>query len=185
MARILTSFRQPLMTDTGIGYRGRACGRQRDDGRWEGWLEFEPDDGSEPLRTPRETTQPTLSAMEYWAAGLTFVYLEGALARAIDALRAPEPVEVVETPAYDAPAPSRAARESASEPVTSEAILDPFAIYARGEGLLRERLGALSARHLRGILRSYALAEDVALDGLDEAELIELIVAAVRTRMAA
>jgi hypothetical protein len=72
----------PLSTRDGRRYTARACGRERSDARWEGWLEFVPDDGTEVLRTPRETTQPNLADLRYWASGLTPVYLEGALERA-------------------------------------------------------------------------------------------------------
>jgi hypothetical protein len=51
---------------------------------WEGWIEFEPSDGGAAIRTPRETTQPNLKDLEYWATGLTEAYLEGALVRALD-----------------------------------------------------------------------------------------------------
>jgi len=59
------------------------CGRDREDGTWEGWLEFHPTDAGHPtLSTERETSQPNRTALEYWADGLEPVYLEGALARA-------------------------------------------------------------------------------------------------------
>jgi hypothetical protein len=64
------------------GYAVRVRGRAREDGRWEGWLEFEPGRGGRALRTPRETTQPNRDALRYWATGLEPIYLEGALARA-------------------------------------------------------------------------------------------------------
>jgi hypothetical protein len=67
----------------------------------------------------------------------------------------------------------------------AEAILDPFAVYAKGETLLRRQLGALAARHLRNIVRAYELAPDLGLEDVDEPELIELIVASVRDRRAA
>jgi hypothetical protein len=64
-------------------YSTRICGEERVDGTWEGWLEFEPTDSSQPtLVTERETSQPNRSALEYWADGLEPIYLEGALARA-------------------------------------------------------------------------------------------------------
>jgi hypothetical protein len=199
MARVLHAFRQEVaLADT--VYRARACGRQRYDGLWEGWIEFEPDDGSVPLRTARETTQPTLATLEYWAAGLTPVYLEGALSRAIDAERDIVPPEVPETPAYDAPSPSRTSRQAQpvgdiaaaaarpDAPTPSEAVLDPFSIYAKsGEEVLRERLAALGARHLRTIVRAYALAPEAeaAIEAMTEAELIAVIVTVVRARLAA
>jgi hypothetical protein len=64
-------------------------------------------------------------------------------------------------------------------------VLNPFSIFRKGEGLLRLQLRALSARHLRSIVRAYRLAEDIDPDALDALELAELIVVGVRTRLAA
>jgi hypothetical protein len=67
----------------GHAYRSRACGRQRADGTWIGWLEFTPTGtGGLVRRSPRETTQPNRGALQYWALGLSEVYLDGALERA-------------------------------------------------------------------------------------------------------
>ena len=66
----------------GVRYRARACGRPIGH-LWEGWVEMIPFgelDGV--IRTGRETTQPNRTDLEYWAAGLTPIYLEGALFRA-------------------------------------------------------------------------------------------------------
>jgi hypothetical protein len=200
MAQVLHIFRQTVGTTAGrLAYRAQACGRQREDGLWEGWVEFVPDDGSVTLRTARETTQPTLATLEYWAAGLTPVYLDGALTRAIAARQEPPRLETPETPAYDEPAPARAIQPAAAPverrsseihaqaPASGEPVLDPFSLYAKDEGLLRERLGALGARHLRTIVRAYDLVgdADVALETFSDAQLIEIVVAAVRRRMAA
>ena len=69
----------------GTAFHARACGEEMSDGLWQGWLEFEPLEGSsgQPLRSPRETTQPNRTDAVYWATGLTAVYLEGALERAL------------------------------------------------------------------------------------------------------
>lgn len=64
-------------------YSVHICGEQRGDATWEGWLEFHPVNSELPiLRTDQESSQPNLSALEYWADGLEPIYLEGALARA-------------------------------------------------------------------------------------------------------
>ena len=64
-------------------YMVRICGEERPDGTWEGWLEFVPlDPALSSRRTDRETTQPDLSAVEYWATGLEPMYLAGAFERA-------------------------------------------------------------------------------------------------------
>lgn len=164
-------------------YTAQACGRVREDGIWEGWLEFVPHDGSAVLRSARETTQPKLTDLEYWAAGLTPVYLRGALERTLT----PPPV-VVEPPAvrsvYDEPAaPSIPVTGRAAEP---EPVLDPFSVYAKGEDLLRRQLAALSPRHLRAIILGYGLVDPTGVDltGLTRPELTALIVAAVRRRAA-
>jgi hypothetical protein len=66
-----------------VTYIARILGDERPDGTWEGWIEFHPRDSSHPiLSTERETSQPNLAALEYWAQGLEPIYLEGALARA-------------------------------------------------------------------------------------------------------
>jgi hypothetical protein len=58
-------------------------GEARLDGTWEGWLEFIPlSPALASLRTDRETTQPDLSALEYWSTGLEPMYLAGAFERA-------------------------------------------------------------------------------------------------------
>jgi hypothetical protein len=186
MAHVVMIYdRSPLTTADGCLYTAQACGRQRTDGMWEGWLEFVPDDDSPVLRSQRETTQPNLVDLEYWATGLSPVYLEGALQRTI---RPPVVTEEVVAPAipsvYDEPAPAPVA---VAETPLPEAVLDPFSAYAKGEDLLRRQLGALSPRHLRAIVLAYGLAEgvDVELEALTSAEMIALVVAGVRHRLAA
>jgi hypothetical protein len=58
------------------------CGQERADGTWEGWIEFRPIGLGAVLLTDRETSQPNLTALEYWADGLEPIYFEGAFARA-------------------------------------------------------------------------------------------------------
>ena len=74
------------------------------------------------------------------------------------------------------------------EEPSPHAVLDPFSVYAKGEDLLRQQLHALSARHLRAILRAYRLTDprvDMNLDVLDEDDLIALILSGVRARLGA
>jgi hypothetical protein len=80
---VLLTYKTRLTTPDGRLYAVRACGRQQEDLTWEGWLEFVPDDGPDVLRSARETTQPNLADLEYWATGLTPVYLEGAMQRVL------------------------------------------------------------------------------------------------------
>jgi hypothetical protein len=183
MAQVVFAFSDVIRTTDGTAYTVTACGRERPDGTWEGWLEFAPDDVSPVLRTRRETTQPNLTDLRYWATGLTPVYLEGALARALEAPpRAPSTVVPEETPAYEFPAPSATIEEPIEHP-----ILDPFSVFAKGEDLLRQQLHALSPRHLRVILRAYHLIGPVEMDlmMLSETELVALILSGVRARLRA
>jgi hypothetical protein len=181
MAQIIATYGHLLTSTDGRAYTARACGRRRDDGLWEGWLEFMPADDSPVIRSARETTQPNLADLDYWASGLTAVYLDGALERTLT----PPPVTAAPPqarPAHDAPKPTAMTDDHTP---TARAILDPFAVYAKGETLLRRQLGALAALHLRNIVRAYELAPDLDLEDVDEPELIELIVAAVRGHRAA
>ena len=72
----------PVRTADGRIWRARIYGRPLGE-VWEGWIEFVATDGSV-ATTARETTQPDRRALEYWATGLEPIYLEGALARALD-----------------------------------------------------------------------------------------------------
>ena len=87
MSEVLVEFDTVLTAQDGSRWVPRACGGVADDGLWEGWMEFLPmDDEQEAARSQRETEQPNRADLMYWAQGLTVVYLEGSLERA---LRAP------------------------------------------------------------------------------------------------
>lgn len=81
-AETLLEYDSALEGPDGRAYGARACGRLRDDGLWECWIELESKDGEAVAVTSRESTQPNRTAAVYWATGLSHVYLEGALARA-------------------------------------------------------------------------------------------------------
>src|SRR5438128_3627694 len=96
MAEILVRYQLPVRNPDGLQYEARAYGAAIDHVLWEGWIEFVPIGGGPALRTPRETTQPNRVDTVYWATGLTGVYLEGALIRAIistlsSSSRSPQP----------------------------------------------------------------------------------------------
>ena len=152
-----------------------------DESRWQGWLEFEPVAGGDTLRSPRETTQPNRQDLVYWATGLTAVYLEGALHRALNPLvrplAAPAP-----PPAFDGPAPA-----AMTAPPPPNSVLNPFSVYRKGEGLLRDQLHALSPWHLVNIIVAHDLS-DIPVEQLNQMpgnELTELIVSSVRLSHAA
>jgi len=170
MAEVLAQFAEPLSTSDGSTYLAQACGAPNAAGLWEGWIEFIPSDGGRPLRSARETTQPNRIDAEYWAGGLTMIYLEGAFSRALNPLTRKAVVEP--HAAFDGPAPR------------VEAILDPFSVFEKGETILRRELGALATWHLVNIIVAYQLSDEpmLVLNALPAAPLIEMIVAAVRSR---
>lgn len=178
MAEVFVEFTEPVVAEDGQSYIARACGSEMADGMWQGWVEFVPINGEVPIRTGRETTQPNRIDTEYWATGLTPVYLEGALQRALNPLPRLEPREIA-APFYSGPDTPR--------PRSTESVLNPFSVYRKGERLLRRQLAALSAWHLVNIIRDWGLsdANEAMLNSMTPYELIELIIDAVRRAEAA
>jgi hypothetical protein len=182
MAEVLVKFTEPIRAGDKL-YWVQACGRSTREGGWEGWIEFQADDGKK-LRSGRETSQPNRVDTLYWAEGLTATYLEGALDRALRLELGPRVVgvETSRKPLFEGPAFDRSV---VLGPPTAEpnAILDPFAVYLEGEGILRRQLGAMSRDQVRNIALAYRLldgsAGSVAEDG-SSTELAEHIVRAVR-----
>lgn len=179
MAEVLVEFTDSVSDADGRGYIARACAAPMQDGMWQGWIEFLPVDGGEPVRSARETTQPNRQDTLYWATGLTAVYLEGALERALKPLVRPI-APAIAPPVYDEPAPP-----FTPAPASAESALNPFSVYRKGEALLRNQLAALSPWHLVNIVRAYELSnQDPAVLNVTPAPvLIELIVSEVRERM--
>ena len=180
MAEVFVEFNDPVSTKDGAEYLARACGAETDHGRWQGWLEFVPLDGGEVIRSGRETTQPNRIDTEYWATGLTPVFLEGSLERALNPIVRAER-QPVPPPAHDGPAPDFAAPRPAGE-----SILNPFSVYRKGEALLRNQLLAFSAWHLVNIIRAYELSpvDPAVLQQMAQPTLVDTIVTAVRARAA-
>ena len=88
MSEILVQFAELVMDENGRAYLARAWGAPiPNDTLWQGWVEFIPVHGGPTIASGRETTQPNRTDTEYWATGLTPVYLEGALQRALHPLR--------------------------------------------------------------------------------------------------
>jgi hypothetical protein len=173
MAEVMVEFAEPVTSD-GRSYTARACGGEMRDGMWQGWIEFIPTSGGEPVRSGRETTQPNRQDTEYWATGLTQVYLEGALRRALQPPSRPAAREI-DGPLFDGPAPS-------VSDAGVEAVLNPFSIYRKGEALLRRQLSALSGWHLVNIMRAYRLdgSNPAELQAMEPARLVERIIDRVR-----
>ena len=83
MAELIQRYENLLEDAAGTSYEVCVYGAGREDGTWEGWLEFRPVAGLAPARrTGRETSQPNREALAYWASGLEPIYIEGAFARA-------------------------------------------------------------------------------------------------------
>jgi len=182
MAEVVHHFEPTFTARSGRSYTVRVCGGLAADGLWEGWIEFEPLDGGITLRTPRETEQSDRKELEYWATGLSTVYLEGALDRALRP-EAPSAPPTVERPTYDAPAPYAPSTPTPSPRRASpDAILDPFEVFASsGEEVLSAELHALGETHLRRIVEEYSLVGgELDLHAMHRNALAELIVAAVR-----
>jgi hypothetical protein len=180
MAEVLVSFDHPVRDNGGV-YHARAVGRLANDGMWEGWLEFVPADGGDVLVTGVESRQPERIHLDYWATGLTHVYLEGALnrARRPNAMR----VTVPDTPASSEPARVEHVITS-TMPRSPEPVLDPFEVGSRSLDILKQELRALNRARLANIITAYELnpgTEDVSW--MSDAQLAHFIVTAVETRL--
>ncbi len=176
MAEVLVDFTESVISKAGHAYAARACGRPTESGTWEGWIEFLPADGAAPIRSARETTQPNRDDTVYWATGLTPVFLEGSLDRALNPVVRAEPAPP-QVPAYDESAPPLAAA-----PPVGESVFNPFSVYRNGEDMLRRQLNALSAWHLVNVIRAFDLSDQApaALSATPDNVLVELIVSQVR-----
>ena len=153
------AVRNPIM-DTGRVDRVRADGRRR----------------RNPFGARNDAAKPDRhSLLGYGADAGRFC--RRALQRALKPLTLRGP-RSLGTPAYSEPAPD------INRDPPHESILNPFSVYRKGEGLLRQQLHAFSAWHLVNIIRAHDLAS-ASLDELNEmspAELIEMIVTGVRSR---
>jgi len=79
---VVAELSQTVYDGDGTGYIARVLARERADGTWIGWIEFVGVGAPTVLQTERETTQSKYEDLVYWASGLEFIYLSGALARA-------------------------------------------------------------------------------------------------------
>lgn len=181
MAELLVSYDTPVIHKTGR-YHVRGVGRQAEDRMWDGWFEFEPldDDAAPVVIGPVESRQPEYHDLLYWATGITPVFLEGALHRALHPLTVQ--VRVDDPPVSNAPAPRlHHARAGSAKP---EAILDPFEIGERSLDILRQELGALNRPRLLNIIAAYDLdpaGED--LSWMTDAQLVTFIVTATEVQL--
>jgi hypothetical protein len=178
MAEVLVEYTEVVTAHDGTSYIARACGVEADNGHWQGWLEFSEQKNGRTIRSGRETTQPNRTDTLYWATGLTAVYLEGALERALHPVTK-APARPAPQPHFNEPAPSLP-----TDPGPAESILNPFSVYRKGEALLRRQLAALSVWHLANIIRAHGLSDrsSATLNAMKASDLIDLIVTAVQAR---
>lgn len=185
MAEILVKFDEPIVAPSGKTYFAHAVGTEVDGGRWDGWLEFQSvEDGVDALASGRETTQPNRKNLEYWAQGLTKVYLEGALNRAISLAEPPRERAPMEAEPSLFPEPARRSSSASPSlpPLTPRAILDPFQVYSQGEEILRGELHALARDHLENIAAANGIGiqNPGGIKAASKEDLIEAIVAEAR-----
>ncbi len=72
-----------VLDELGRRHQAVVVALPRDDGQWDGFIEFRGEEGGVWV-TPRETTEPDACGVLDWATNLPLGYLEGALARATD-----------------------------------------------------------------------------------------------------
>lgn len=179
MSEVLVEFNVKLRGENGSLWTPRACGRLAADGLWEGWLEFVPKDPTDkPVRSGRETEQHDRNGVLYWAQGLTQVYLEGSLKRALaPAPKVARPAQVAAEPIFDGPRPHSGppAMVTGRRPV-----LNPFEVHQQGEDILASELSALRAPRLRDIAIEFGFATVEDANAANEAQLSAMILAGVR-----
>lgn len=181
MAEVLVAFDEPVRDEFGE-YRAQAVGRHAADGMWEGWVEFIPLAGGDVLVSPVESRQPEREHLEYWATGLTLVFLEGALHRARHPLTVR--VRAMDVPVSDGPA-RRPIAINRVVPPGPEPVLNPFDVASRNIDQLRQELHALNRPRLLNIITAYDLnpgGEDVSW--MTDHQLVHFIVVAVEAQLA-
>ena len=180
MSEIIVKFDEPISTSDGRKFFAQAAGKETENGLWEGWLEFVPlDDSSTAVCSERETTQPNRKNLEYWAQGLTVVYLQGALSRATTPPPAPRQNIQQESEASRFSAPRHVSRPSVGEGFARRPILDPYAVYAQGEHILRSELSALSRDQVETIATAYGFTPPKEEQG--KPDLVDTVVNGVRS----
>jgi hypothetical protein len=180
MAETLRSFDDPVTDQLGT-YHARVVGRLAEDKMWEGWLEFEPiKPKGDVVVGPVESRQPEREHLEYWAGGLTPVFVQGALHRAQHPLVVR--TRVIEEPLSDHPAPRMVT--APPREVKPDTVLDPFEIGGRNLDILAQELRALNRPRLLNIIAAFDLnpsRQDIAW--MTDAQLVRFIVVAVEAQL--
>lgn len=177
MAEVFVRFDTVLTAPDGRRFAPQACGRLAGN-VWEGWIELVPLDGGTPLRTTRETEQPSRDTLMYWAEGLTSVYLDGALSRALRESPIVEQPKRLES-YFEGPAQS-GVRPGGVPSRSVHPVLDPFSVAQQGEDILVRELSALDTAHIRDIVLAYGLSPSDRARAATREQLTAVIIAAVR-----
>jgi hypothetical protein len=180
MTEVLIEYDVVMTADDGSRWVARAVGRPGNGTMWDGWIEFVPlSAGVHPVRSRRESTQPSQESLVYWATGLTPVYLKGALDRALEVPVRRAPARRI-APLFDGPAPEPEVIPSPSPATSPRPILDPFDVYAQGEDILIRQLDALDTPRLRDIVHAYELMSAKQTESATRLDLATAIVDAAR-----
>jgi hypothetical protein len=182
VAEVLREFDEPIAHRSGT-HHARVVGRLAEDGMWEGWLEFVPIEpgGRSIAVSPVESRQPERGYLEYWAQGLSVVYAEGALDRALHPMTLR--TRVAGTPLSERPTP-RPVTTTPVHVVGPEPVLDPFEVGRRNLDILRQELHALDRPRLLNIIAAFHLnpaSKDVT--ALSDGQLVTFIVVAVEAQL--
>ena len=137
-----------LLDVQGRWYRPRAYAEPQADGTWDGWLVFFPLAGGTAIAPPGpETTQGSVAALATWAAALTPLYLESALARALGLAQQPPVITRLTHAEYEA-LDDAERLETASQIERTSANLDEAAARAAradAERIRRQRFATEAA----------------------------------------
>ena len=182
VAEVLREFDEPIAHPSGT-YHARVVGRLAEDRMWEGWLEFVPiqPGGTSIAVSSVESRQPQREYLEYWAQGLSVVYAEGALDRALHPIAAR--TRITGVPLSERPTP-RPVTTTPVHVVGPEPVLDPFEVGRRNLDILRQELHALDRPRLLNIITAFDLnpaSKDVT--PLSDEQLVTFIVVAVDAQM--
>ena len=143
-------------------FRPRAYGDPQPNGTWDGWLVFFPLSGG-PAIAPSvpETTESSSGALSRWAAGLAYVDLSDALARAMIVAEQPSLIDQLTDEEYEALEDAERL-EAEAEVERLDAAVDEAATRAAradAEAIRRERRAAEEA-----VASAAPDARDVAAD---------------------
>jgi hypothetical protein len=144
----------------GVWYRPRAYGDPRSDGMWDGWLIFFRADQAIAIAPPDpETTQSSMAALAGWAMGVSSLYLEDALDRALALAEQPPIMAGLADAEYQALEDAERLETEAAIERTAAEIDEAAAQAARldAERLRRERLAA--EREVAGLEKESAEVE--------------------------